>query len=137
MLHQVPPIPEVTITALYSKIHRATVTAADMDYEGSLMIDEHLLELSGMKEFQAIDIYDITNGQRISTYIIKGKAHSGDIQVNGAAAHLINTGDLIIIASYCAMPLSQLTDDYKPTVVLCDANNKPTHLNKRPILSAV
>jgi aspartate 1-decarboxylase len=137
MMQHLPPSPELTVPALYAKIHRATVTCADLHYEGSLTIDSHLLELAGLKPYQGIDIYDITNGQRISTYIIKGEAHSGTIQVNGAAAHLIQPGNLIIIAAYCQMPMAMLTEEYQPTVVLCDAQNRPTHVNNRPILATV
>jgi aspartate 1-decarboxylase len=125
------------VTALYAKIHRATVTHADLDYEGSLSIDEHLLELSGIRPHQAIDVYNITNGNRFSTYAVVAPAHSHMIQVNGAAAHLTQPGDMIIIASYCSMPLESLTPDYQPTVVLVDGQNRPTQVNYRPHLAAV
>lgn len=115
-----------TIPVLYSKIHRATVTDADLHYEGSLTIDEHLMSLAGIVEYQQIDVYNITSGTRLTTYAIKGDAHSGVIQVNGAAAHLVKTGDLIIIASYAHVPVTQAAT-WQPKLVYVDRQNKPTH----------
>lgn len=114
------------ITVLYSKIHRATVTDAQLHYEGSLTIDKHLMDLAGLVEYQQIDIYNITNGERFTTYAIVGEAHSGIIQVNGAAAHKASTGDLIIIASYANIDHSE-GPDWKPKLVFVDRDtNKPT-----------
>ncbi len=87
-------------TLLKAKIHRARVTQADLDYEGSLTIDQDLMEAADILPFESIDIYDITNGARLRTYAIIGPRGSGTICVNGAAAHLIRPGDLIIIACY-------------------------------------
>ena len=83
-----------------SKIHRATVTDADLHYEGSISIDEKLLEEANMVPYEKVAIYDIDNGARFSTYIIKGKRNSGTICLNGAAARMVAKGDLIIIATY-------------------------------------
>src|SRR3984885_8733547 len=85
---------------LLGKIHRATVTRADLDYVGSITIDLDLAEAAGFLENEKIDIYDITNGSRLSTYVIPGKRGSGEIGINGAAAHLVKQGDLVIIANY-------------------------------------
>ncbi len=114
-----------TIKVLYSKIHRATVTDAQLHYEGSLTIDSHLMELAGLVEYQAIDIYNITSGERFSTYAIVGPAHTGMIQVNGAAAHKATTGDLIIIASFAQIDHSD-GPDWKPKLVFVDRQNKPS-----------
>lgn len=114
------------ITVLYSKIHRATVTDAQLHYEGSLTIDKHLMDLAGLVQYQQIDIYNITNGERFTTYAIEGEAHSGIIQVNGAAAHKARTGDLLIIASYANIEHAE-GPDWKPKLVFVDRNtNKPT-----------
>jgi aspartate 1-decarboxylase len=87
-------------TMLKAKIHRARVTQADLDYEGSLTIDQDLMDAADILPFESIDIYDITNGARLRTYAIIGPRGSGTICVNGAAAHLVRPGDLIIIACY-------------------------------------
>ncbi len=118
------------ITVLYSKIHRATVTDADLHYEGSLTIDKHLMDLAGMVEYQQIDVYNITNGQRFTTYAIEGEPHSGVIQINGAAAHRAQKGNLIIIASYTQIPVSEGLG-WKPRLVFVDRQNVPT--SEKPI----
>lgn len=87
-------------TMLKSKIHRATVTEANVEYEGSVTIDKDLLDASDMVGYEKVDIWDCTNGSRLSTYIIEGERGSGEICINGAAAHLIKPGDLVIIASF-------------------------------------
>jgi aspartate 1-decarboxylase len=87
---------------LKSKIHRATVTDADLDYEGSVAIDEDLLEAAGILPFEQVQIYNIANGNRLTTYAITAPRGSGTISINGAAAHLAGKGDLVIIASYSA-----------------------------------
>jgi len=123
------------ITVLYSKIHRATVTDAQLHYEGSLTIDQHLMELAGLSEYQQIDIYNITNGERFTTYAIVGEPHTGIIQVNGAAAHKAGAGDLIIIAAYAMIPQSEATE-WKPKLVFVDRDtNRPT--NDKPALLPV
>jgi aspartate 1-decarboxylase len=116
------------LTALYSKIHRATVTDADLHYEGSLTIDAHLAQLAGLHEFQQIQIYNITTGDRFTTYTLLGPKNSGVIQVNGAAAHKATTGNLIIIAAYVQLE-PQALQDWSPKLVYVDANNQPA---KRP-----
>ena len=89
------------IEILKAKIHRATVTQADLNYIGSLTLDEDLLEAAGLREYEKIQVLDITNGNRIETYVIRGEKGSGQVCINGAAAHLIHEGDLVIIVSYC------------------------------------
>ena len=108
---------------LRTKIHRAVVTAANLDYEGSLTIPPALMELSGIKEYEAIDVWNVTRGTRFETYAIMGISGSGDICVNGAAAHLAHPGDRIIIASFSSVPES-LVNEFKPTVVFVDDQNR-------------
>lgn len=105
---------------LRSKIHKATVTEADLHYVGSISIDEDLMEHAGLEEYEKVLVVDNTNGARIETYVIKGPRNSGLIGMNGAAAHLIHKGDEVIIMSF------QLTDKRptKPVNVLVDKNNK-------------
>jgi aspartate 1-decarboxylase len=90
----------MTRTMLKSKIHRATVTEANIEYEGSVTIDLDLLDAANLLPYEKVDIWDCTNGQRLSTYVIEGERGSGEICVNGAAAHLIKPMDLVIIASW-------------------------------------
>jgi aspartate 1-decarboxylase len=91
-------------TMLKSKIHRATVTEANVEYEGSITVDPELLEAADMLPYEQVDVLDITNGARLHTYTIEGERGSGEICVNGAAAHLVKPGDLVIILSYVQMP---------------------------------
>ena len=84
-------------TLLKSKIHRATVTDANLEYEGSITIDEDLMRAADMIEYEQVQVYDVTNGERITTYVIRGEAGSGTICLNGAAAHRVHAGDLVII----------------------------------------
>lgn len=112
------------ISVLQAKIHRATVTASCLDYEGSLTIDAALLEQAGLYEYQQIQVYNITTGARFETYIIKGEAGSGVIQVNGAAAHLAHQGHLVIIAAYGQIPVEDVPH-HKPRVVFVDQHNRP------------
>ncbi len=120
-------VPQLTVPMLYSKIHRATVTAADLHYEGSLTIDTDLMAASNMVPFQKIEVYNVTNGSRYQTYAIEGPAGSGVIQANGAAAHHSNIGDLVIIAAYCELPHAEAAT-WEPAIVLVDANNKAKSL---------
>jgi aspartate 1-decarboxylase len=113
------------IRVLYSKIHRATVTDAQLHYEGSLTIDRHLMALAGLVEYQQIDVYNITSGDRFTTYAIEGEAHSGIIQVNGAAAHRATTGQLIIIAAYADIPVEE-GPGWRPRLVFVDRDNRPS-----------
>ena len=104
---------------LYAKIHRATVTEANLDYVGSITIDKTLLEASGIKEGQKVDILNVTNGERFHTYVIEGEKGSGKICVNGAAAHKAQVGDKVIIVAYA---LINEGEDIKPKIV--HVNNK-------------
>jgi aspartate 1-decarboxylase len=108
---------------LRAKIHRATVTSADVDYEGSVSIDRELCAAARLLEFEQVDIYDITNGARLTTYVIYGE--KGQIQINGAAARLIHPGDLVIIAAYGLVGPEEINSLPRPTVVLVDGNNLP------------
>ncbi len=91
------------ITLLKSKLHRVTTTHAELDYEGSCAIDGSLLDLAGIREYEQIQIYNITNGERFTTYAIRAKENSGIISINGAAAHKAHPNDLLIIATYASM----------------------------------
>lgn len=107
---------------LKSKIHRATVTEANIDYEGSVTIDGSLLELADIKEFEGVCIWDLTNGARIETYAITGKPGSGTICVNGAGAHLIKKGDQVIIASY-GYYADDTSKTHRPEIIFVDNEN--------------
>ncbi len=113
----------VLITMLKSKIHRATVTGADVHYQGSITIDQKLMDAANLMEYERIDIYNINNGERFSTYVIKGKRGKGDICLNGAAARLVSIGDLIIICSYCQYDEEE-AKGRKPLVVHVDEKNR-------------
>jgi len=111
------------INLLKTKIHRATVTQVELDYEGSCAIDEALLEASGIREFEQIHVYNITGGQRFVTYAIRAERDSGVISVNGAAAHQASVGDLVIIAAYAAMDEAQAAQ-FQPRLVYPNADNR-------------
>lgn len=113
----------MTLTMLKSKIHRATVTEAELDYVGSITIDKNLLESSGILEYEKVLVVDITNGSRLETYTIAGERGSGIICLNGAAAKLINKGDTVIIMAFADMDEKE-AKEYKPTVVFVDGENK-------------
>ncbi|MGB9667391.1 MAG: aspartate 1-decarboxylase [Thermosulfidibacteraceae bacterium] len=108
---------------LLAKIHRATVTEANLNYIGSITMDKKLLEASGILPYEFVEIWNITNGERFSTYVIEGEEDSGVICLNGAAARKVAVGDKIIIASYVHVPDS-LARNWKPKVVFVDDNNK-------------
>lgn len=112
------------IPMLLSKIHRATVTAADLHYHGSITIDRRLMDAANLLPHQQVHVYNITNGARFETYVIEGAWESGDIQINGAAAHLARTGDLIIIAAYAHMPRDEALA-WQPSIVFVDDQNRP------------
>lgn len=116
------------LTLLKAKIHRATVTQAELHYEGSCAIDGRLLDISGIREYEQIHIYNINSGARFSTYAIRAEENSGTISINGAAAHRAQPGDLIIICSYAGMSDAQAAE-FKPTLVYVDRNNQLTHTN--------
>ena len=107
---------------LRAKLHRATVTEADLNYEGSCGIDEDLLDAADMKEFEYIELYNVNNGERFSTYIIKAPRGSGVISLNGAAARKAHVGDLLIICTYGPMSEEE-ADTYRPKVVLLGDGN--------------
>ncbi len=111
---------------LKGKIHRATVTDSNKDYEGSVAIDEALMEASGVREFEQVQIYNITNGSRFTTYVIRGG--SGAISINGAAAHMAARGDLVIIASYYALDESEAAG-HTPRLVYVDETNAITKVS--------
>jgi len=113
-------------TMLKSKLHRVTVTHAELHYEGSCAIDENLLDAADIKEYQQIDIYNVNNGERFSTYAILAERGTGTISVNGAAARKAATGDLLIIASYATMNEIEL-QNFEPDLVYVDARNHITH----------
>jgi aspartate 1-decarboxylase len=112
------------LTMLKSKIHRATVTACDISYEGSITIDPALIDAAGMLPYEQVDVLNITNGARFTTYIIKGKKRgNGDMIINGAAARLVQPGDLVIVCTYASMSETE-AGKHEPTVVVVDAKNK-------------
>ncbi|MFL6076301.1 MAG: aspartate 1-decarboxylase [Mycobacteriales bacterium] len=118
-------------TMLKSKIHRATVTQADLDYVGSLTIDRDLMDAADLLVGEKIAVVDVTNGARLETYVIEGERGSGVIGVNGAAAHLVHPGDLIIIIGYGLMSDYEART-YAPRVVHVDADNRITALGSDP-----
>lgn len=109
---------------LLGKIHRAIVTRADLDYVGSITIDQDLIDAAGFLENEKVDIYDVTNGSRLATYVIPAERGSGEIGINGAAAHLVKPGDLVIIAAYGWMKEKQARK-HRPHIVLVDEQNRP------------
>ncbi len=102
------------IEVLKSKIHRAVVTSTDINYEGSITIDKEIARKAKLNEFEKVDIYNITNGERFTTYVIYG--NKGEIQINGAAARLCQKGDVIIIVSYCILNEDELKN-HKPVII--------------------
>ncbi|HEX2913660.1 MAG TPA: aspartate 1-decarboxylase [Chloroflexia bacterium] len=114
----------VSRTMLKGKIHRATVTAADLNYVGSITIDRDLMDASDLLEYEMVQVVDINNGARFETYVISGERGSGTIQLNGAAARLVAVGDKVIIMSY-AQVAEPLPEDYEPLVVHVDEANRP------------
>ncbi len=108
---------------LTAKLHRATITDRDIEYEGSIQIDEALMEEVGISSYEQVHIYDINNGNRLITYVIPGERGSGMISVNGAAARLVERKDRIIIAAYGMISVDK-TDNYQPRVLLLDESNK-------------
>ena len=110
------------LTMLKSKLHRVSVTHSELHYEGSCAIDEDLLDAADIKEYQQIDIYNVNNGERFTTYAIRAQRGSGVISVNGAAAHKANPGDLLIIATYAIFSESEW-QNFNPQLVYVDAKN--------------
>lgn len=111
------------LTMLKAKIHRATVTEANLNYEGSISIDADLLRYSGILPFERVDVWNLTNGERFDTYAIRGDAGSGQICVNGAAARRVQPGDMVIIAAFVELDATE-APQHRPVVVFVDESNK-------------
>lgn len=123
-------------TMLKAKLHRARVTHSELEYEGSCAIDGKLLELSGIREYEQIQIYNVTNGERFTTYAIRAEDGSGVISVNGAAAHKANPDDIIIIAAYVQLDEKELAT-FKPRLIYFDGHNNVSHTaNTIPVQAA-
>ncbi|MBU1320160.1 MAG: aspartate 1-decarboxylase [candidate division Zixibacteria bacterium] len=110
-----------------AKIHRATVTEANLEYEGSITIDEELMEASGMFEYEQVHVLNLSTGSRIETYTIRGERNSGTICLNGAAARLGSKGDEVIIIAYTLVP-QENASGFRPRIVLVDKNNRITNV---------
>lgn len=124
------------LTMLKCKLHRARVTHAELDYEGSCAIDGKLLDLAGIHEYEQIQIYNVANGERFTTYAIRAEDGSGVISVNGAAAHKARVGDRVIICSYCEVEAAA-AKSHKPKLVYCDETNRVTRTaNTIPVQAA-
>ena len=115
----------MTITMLKAKIHRATVTQAELDYVGSITVDMGLLEQAGIREYEKVQIVDVNNGSRFETYTIAGERGSGVMCLNGAAARMVQTGDKIILMAY-AQVTPEEASELRPTVLFVDEKNKVT-----------
>lgn len=126
-------------TFMKGKIHRAKVTQADLDYVGSIMIDADLMRAAGYLPYEKVEIYNITNGNRLATYVITGPAGSGVIGINGAAARLVGQGDLVIIASYVELEAQEIADHQVVTVLVDDDNRLVSVIRDRvlPLESAL
>lgn len=111
------------LTFLKGKLHRATVTAVEIDYEGSISIDADLMKAAGILAYEQVDVYNIANGKRFTTYAVPATGGSGIICVMGAAAHLVDKGEKVIIAAYCQMTAEE-AGDHKPKTVLLDDGNR-------------
>jgi len=116
----------MTLTLLKSKLHRVTVTQANLDYEGSCGIDPDLMEAAQIRPFEQLHIYNIRNGERFTTYAIVAEQGSGAIQINGAAAHKAEAGDLLIICTYASLSEKE-AQKFHPQLVYVDSNNQITH----------
>lgn len=118
--------PAMQITVYKSKIHRATVTQADLNYIGSITIDENLMEAANLVEHEKVQIVNINNGERLETYVIKGERGSGIICLNGPAARKVSVGDIIIVISYCNLTMEEYKT-HKPVTVHVNSSNQLTH----------
>ncbi len=116
------------VNILKSKIHRATVTQANVHYVGSITIDEALMQAAGLYEYEQVLVADVDNGNRLITYVIHGPKGKGDICLNGAAARLMNIGDKIIIMSFCQLSKEELKT-HKPKIVFVDDKNKKNEIS--------
>ena len=108
---------------LKSKIHRATVTGADVGYEGSITLDRVLMEAADIAPYEQVHVLDVVNGARLVTYVIEGEPGSGQVIINGAAARLVNRGDSVIVISYCEVPEEQVRT-HRPSLVYVDGRNR-------------
>lgn len=117
----------MTRKLLRAKIHRATVTGADLDYEGSVTIDRDLMDLADLVDHEAVHVWNVTNGERFETYVIPGERGSGVVCINGAAAHKVTRGDLVILAAFSWMEEDEARR-WEPKVVFVDEENRPAEL---------
>ena len=109
---------------LKCKIHRAVVTDADIHYEGSVTIDRALMDLADLVPYEVVNVWDLDNGSRLTTYVIEGERDSGEICMNGAAARLVHRGDRVIISCFISVPEDRVAD-HRPSIVFVDADNRP------------
>ena len=109
---------------LKGKIHRATVVQAELDYVGSITVDEDLMDAAGIREYEQVQIVDVNNGQRFETYVISGERGSGMICLNGAAARCVSVGDKVILMAYAQLTPEEVSNGYAPQVVFVDEENK-------------
>lgn len=123
--------PHMLRPMLFGKIHRAKVTQADLHYVGSLTVDLDLLDAAGLVSGQQVDVVDVTNGSRLTTYVLPGERGSGVICVNGAAAHLVHPDDIVIIIAYAMMDETEVAS-YEPNIVFVDENNAIVDLGHDP-----
>ena len=119
----------MTLEMLKSKIHRATVTQSALDYIGSITVDETLMEAAGLTEYEKVEIADVDNGARFSTYVLCGEANSGIICLNGAAARMVSTGDKVIIMSYAQMTPEEIKEN-PPKVVFVNDDNTISRITR-------
>ena len=117
-------------TFLRAKIHRATVTAADLEYVGSVTLDADLMDAADIDHLEQVEIYDLTNGKRLTTYALRGRRGSGEVRINGAAAHLVRPGDLVILAAYAQADRTELAS-YRARVVLVDGANRVVQVREQ------
>jgi aspartate 1-decarboxylase len=113
----------MNLTLLKAKIHRAIVTEADLNYEGSISIDQDLLDASGILPHEKVDVLNINNGERFTTYAISSQRKSGEIKINGAAARKVHKGDLVIIIAYCSLDADE-AKKFTPKVIVVDEKNR-------------
>jgi aspartate 1-decarboxylase len=118
---------EMRKTMLNAKLHRVRVTHSELDYEGSVAIDSALLDAAQIHEYEQVEVYNVTNGERFGTYAIRAEKNSGIISVNGAAAHRADPGDIIIICTYISLEESELKN-FKPRLVYVDDANRISHM---------
>jgi aspartate 1-decarboxylase len=123
-------------TFLFAKIHRATVTGANVNYMGSITIDPVLLDASGILPYERVQVVDVNNGERLETYVIAGETGSGAIELNGAAARLVQVGDKVIIMAY-AQVAEPLPDHWAPAVVMVDEENRVTEVRRAELAAEI